>query len=131
MNSISNYLNGVITIQMKAYYPYGRHDNLFYPEGYEYEQNMVANSMMLPESMASTTSIISDGSIMTTQREFYLYNGGTEYAPVAIEIAGDVDDGVTITNATTGQKCSFVALTKSLTTNCGQYIISDGINGRT
>lgn len=81
--------------------------------------------------MAQTTSAVAEGEELTTQTEICLYNGGTERASVAIEIAGDVGEGVTIANATTGQKCSFVAMSKEVTTDKGRYIVSDGINGRT
>lgn len=113
VGNITNYLNGFVVIQMKAYYPYGRSDDLFYPDDAEYKDNIAANSNMLPASMAMTTSAIADGKTMTVQTEVPLYNGGTEAAPVAIEIAGDVGDGVIITNSSTGQKCSFVGITKA------------------
>lgn len=131
LTTITNYLNGIITIQMKAYYPYGRHDKLFYSDGYEYEQNMIANSTMLPERMAVATSAVADSEELTIHKEIYLYNGGTENAAVAIEIAGDVGDGVTITNPDANKECSFVALSKQVTTDQNKYIVSDAINGRT
>lgn len=131
MTTITNYMNGIITIQMKAYYPYGRHDELFYSEGHEYNQNMIANSAMLPKSMAVATSAVADGEELTAYKEIYLYNGGTENAAVAIEIAGDVGDGVTIANTDADKKCSFVALSKEVTTDQDRYLISDAINGRT
>ena len=109
VKSFTNYLNGFVTIQMKAYYPFGRCEQLFYNEDDEYAENIKANSNMLPSSMAAPTSPIAEGETLTGQTEFYLYNGGTERCKVAIELAGDVGDGVTITNATTGQKCHFVA----------------------
>ena len=128
---MTNYLNGFVTIQMKAYYPYGRCDDLFYPDGSEHEENIVANSNMLPASMAFSHEAIESGTVKTTQFEVPLYNGGTMPAPVAIEIAGDVGDGVIITNPSTGQKVSFVGITKNLTSDKGRYIVCDAMNGRT
>ena len=92
---------------------------------------MIANSAMLPKSMAVATSAVADGEELTAYKEIYLYNGGTENAAVAIEIAGDVGDGVAITNPDANKKCSFVALSKAATTDQGRYIVSDAINGRT
>ena len=64
--TFTNYLNGFVTIQMKAYYPYGRCRQLFYEEGSEHADNMVANSHMLPESMAMSTSFADDDVELTT-----------------------------------------------------------------
>jgi hypothetical protein len=60
-------------------------------------------------STAVPTQAIMNGEVMNTQSSWYLYNGGTEPASVAIELAGDVGEGITITNVTTSQICSFVA----------------------
>lgn len=131
VGSITNYLNGFVTIEMKSYYPYGRFDEPFYPVGYEFEKNMIANSNMQPETMASPTVIVENGSVLASQREITLYNGGTRNAPVAIEIAGDVGEGVIITNSTTGQKMSIVGLTKEATTDQGKYLVCDAMTGKT
>ena len=106
-------MNGFVTVQMKASYPYGRSDEMFYPDGYEHESNIAANSNMLPASMAFPHEAIAPGAVATSQFEISLYNGGTMPTPVAIEIAGDVGDGVIITNASTGQKCKFVGITEA------------------
>lgn len=70
---------------------------------------MTSNSAMLPVSVAVPTQVIPNGQVMDVQSSWYLYNGGTEPAAVAIELAGDVGEGITIANVTTGQICSFVA----------------------
>lgn len=70
---------------------------------------MTSNSAMLPASVAVPTQAIPNGEVMDVQSSWYLYNGGTEPASVAIELAGDVGEGITIANVTTGQICSFVA----------------------
>jgi len=55
-----------------------------------------------------------------------MYNPGTENAPCAIEIAGDVGGGIIIANATTGQKCEVVGLN----TSNNDYIIVDSLSGK-
>lgn len=131
VKSITNYLNGVITIQMKAYYPFGRCDDQFYSEDSEHVDNIVANSCMLPEALAMPASVVRDGDTLSEQTEITQYNGGTRPAAVAIELAGDLGDGITIKNVTNGKECRFVALTKSESTLKGMYLVSDGLNGRT
>lgn len=85
VKTFTNYLNGFVTIQLTAYYPYGRCEQLFYEEGLEYEANLLANSSMLPVSMETPTSIIDGSEDMTETKTIYLYNGGTEKCKVAIE----------------------------------------------
>lgn len=127
----TNYENGVIDIQMKAYYPFGRYDHLSLQPGDEADAVLLGNSALLPESITPSAYAIADGAEMTATATLLLYNGGTERAPVAIEIAGDVGEGVLIANATTNQTCRFVAMTKALTSDTGKYVISDGMNGKT
>ena len=131
VNTMTNYLNGIVTIHMKAYYPFGRCDDLYIDEASAYATNIMNNSTMLPVAAAMPTSCIPASNILTEQAVLYLHNGGTEPSKVAIEIAGDVGEGVLITNVTTGQKCSFVAQSKAITSDVGCYIVSDGLNGRT
>lgn len=46
VSTITNYLNGIATIEMTAYYPYGRCDDLFYPDNTPDEKIWAANSNM-------------------------------------------------------------------------------------
>lgn len=124
---MTNYENGLITIQLKAYYPYGRCDELGFDEMDEVKTGTTA---MIATRKIPSTEAVKDGEL-TEQTTLLLYNGGTEKAAVAIEMAGDVDEGVTITNSTTGQKCHFVALSKAVTTDNGKYLVCDGLNGKT
>jgi len=131
IKSITNYMNGFVNIQMKAYYPYGRCEYVFYPDDCDHETNIKANSNMLPSSMAAKTSIIKEGELLTQQTEVPLFNGGTRNAAVAIEVAGDIGDGLIISNVSTGQKMSLVGLTKKITSNSGRYLVCDSLCGRT
>lgn len=47
---------------------------------------------------------------VTTDVGFMLYNCGTEKAPLIIRLAGDVGDGLSIENETTGQVCKIIGL---------------------
>ena len=127
----TNYENGIIAIQMKAYYPFGRCDELSLLPEQETDSVILGNSALLPESITPTVCAIDAGSEMTTATELLLYNGGTERAAVAIEIAGNIGEGVTIVNATTNQSCRFVSITKAQTSDAGKYIVCDGMNGKT
>lgn len=121
-----NYQNGIVIISMKAYHPFGK-----LVDGYsDIDDNVMRNSAQLDPQIVPTTSIIG-AEAQTQQKSFLLYNGGTERTSVAIELAGNVGEGVFITNSTTLQKCRFVALSDEQTTSAGKYIISDGISGKT
>lgn len=131
VSQMLNYMNGLVTITLKAYYPFGRTDMEGYEEGYEYLEALKSNSAMLPSGVMPETKVIEDGQELTTQTIVPLLNAGTERASVAIEIAGDVGEGVLINNPSTGQSCRFVAMSKAATTNAGKYVVCDGLNGKT
>lgn len=131
-SQLTNYMNGFVNISMKAYYPYGRTSEDGLPaETDDNYQSIINNSGLIDRTKLPSKSIVADGSSLTRSTEFRLYNGGTEAAGVAISIAGDVGEGVTITNRTTGQSCSFTGISKTVTTNANKYIVCDGINGKT
>lgn len=123
-----NFQNGIVTIVMKAYNPKGK-----LSEGYVVDtedESVLNNSALLSSERIPAVSIVGQDPL-TEQMSFLLYNGGTENAEVAIEIAGTVGEGVIIANATTAQKCRFVALSDELTTNAGKYLITDSTSGKT
>ena len=136
ITQLLNYANGFVTITMRAYYPYARTDMFTIPDFTDYALDIKMNSGLLlnPERMPNYKyNVIGlDCTTPITERtDFIVYNPGTEKAKVAIEIAGDVGDGIVITNRTTGQKCKFVGITKAETTNKNRYIVSDALNGKT
>lgn len=135
LTGITNYLNGVIKITMKAYYPYGRSDLFTIKQEDRDYRRMLANTAFLnsEEQMPPTIYCI-DGPIeeaVTEDDPILLYNPGTELAQVGIEIAGDVGEGVAITNLTTGQTCKFVAMSADEFDGDSCYVYLDGINGKT
>ena len=127
----TNYLNGLVTIKAKAYYPYARSD-VYYSirTDVDYADLMSNTAVVEKKTMLLPTSIDCSQDI-TSAKTIYLLNPGTEPAAVGIEIAGDAPSGVYITNRTTGDQCKFVALTKAATTQEGKYLYTDPINGRT
>lgn len=125
---MTNFLNGFVTIYMRAHYPFARYDNKYVNTGDEYYENIIANSNLLSlQSLPNTMPIpISTSTTFTEDGHILLYNGGTEYAPVAVTIMGDVGEGFDIINETTGEKMGFVAINNTV----GQ-VICDSLNGKT
>jgi len=128
-----NYLNGVIKITMKAYYPFARSDYLTFAKTQQDYFKVVESTAFLNEDYPlPPTTIITDGSTLTDaidNNPIILYNPGNEYADVGIEIAGNCGTGVTIFNRTTMQECKFVAI-NSDTVSSSKYIYLDGVNGK-
>lgn len=125
---MTNYENGLVTLQLKAYYPFGRCDDLGCDD---LDETMEGATALINTTKVPAVEAVTDGETLTEQKTILLYNGGTERAAVAIELAGDVDEGVTIANSTTGQKCHFVALSNAATSSVGKYLVCDGMNGKT
>lgn len=127
----TNYMNGIIKITMKAYYPYARSDKLYCEKTDADFFNVMENTAMPEEGrMVPGTEIcnISHHLQLTPGnpiRTVYLLNPGTERAQVGIYIQGSSESGFTITNENTNQTVKFVALDAS------KQIYFDGMNGKT
>ena len=126
--NLTNYLNGYVTIHMKAMYPFARSDIYCNTRAEKYHDMLMNNTavfekeaMMLPDTYRNLTS----------QTTILLANQGTERAALGIAIKGDVGTGVTIANNTTGQSCKVIAITKALTTNANKEVVIDPISGKT
>lgn len=129
VKDLKNYKNGFITITLRAYYPFARHDYLGISTANAYSDYLQKNSGLLKNSVMPGTAADAP---LNENINMLLYNGGTEPASVAIAIAGNAGEAVTtIRNKTTKQTCGFVAFTKADTTDAGKYILLDGINGKT
>lgn len=138
ISQIYNYLNGVVTITMKAYYPYARgynvtddanedaaHKHLFYSEIFDpHHFDMMKNTAILDKAYMVPDMTFNN---ISSQKSIILYNPGTEKAKVDIIISGTAGNGVTIYNNATQQSCKYVAFN----TNNNDYIYTDGINGKT
>lgn len=131
ISNMFNYMNGIITITMKAYFPFARSDMFYIEDEYEEKQEALANSAFMVGSQWNYNPSVITSSNLTDAKDIVLFNPGTERSKVCIEIAGDVGDGVTIANNTTGQMCKFVAITKANTSNVNKYVISDAMSGKT
>lgn len=128
---ITNYLNGVIKITMKAYYPFARSDLTVIPKHDKDYNRMIANTAFVEnEDMMPPVQFCQEEPI-TEKTEFYLMNPGNEMAHVGIEIAGSVGKGVTITNQTTSQTCKFVAMSEDEFDGEMNFVYIDGMNGKT
>ena len=125
---LSNYMNGLITITMKAYYPYARSDEM-YNELTDKDHYRIMRNTAMPEKedMVPQTSFTD----LTEQTSIILLNPGTERAHVDVIVAGDVGSGVTIHNASTGQTCKLVAVSKADTTDVDKEVHIEGISGKT
>ena len=138
-SQMTNYMNGLITINMRAYYPFARTDKTYitdddaaaelYPGGPTLEEDLLANTAMLKGIEWDLSKNFADTPI-TSQQTFHLYNPGTETAPVAIEIAGDTGTGIVITNSTTGQRCDIAPFDSTSGEHAGKYLIVDSLSGK-
>lgn len=139
---LSNYLNGMITITMKAYYPFARSDTMYYDstESKDPDNNLKVfeNDFILDstafvenENMITQTSFANINIQAPDVYPVILHNPGTEYAPLSITISGDVGKGIVIRNKTTKQECKIIAVDKAHTTASEKYVYIDGISGST
>lgn len=134
---LSNYMNGLITITMQAYYPFARGDDLYY-DTLENTDERVAQKIKNDLVMESTALLETEDMVppmsftnITSAKTMILHNPGTEYAPLSITLSGNVGQGVIIKNNTTNQQCKIVAVDKAHTTNVNKVVHIDGINGCT
>lgn len=130
-HEFSNYENGLITIEARAYYPFARSDVFFAMPTHREYQEMKTNSAVVTSRTMIPSMEVDCSSELTQSTELLLLNPGTERAPVAIEIAGDAAAGVVIRNETTGEQCKYIGLTKAVTTSAGKYLCTDSLNGKT
>ena len=136
ISDMRNYLNGLVVITMKAYYPFARGIEFVHPSTNTkrifsntisdlYHDDVMKNTGILDKDIAPPTTFT--GNAIKYNTVIPLFNPGTERASVALYLAGSTDKyGVVIANQTTGQNCRFQLLTSSI-----GYVYSDGISGKT
>ena len=107
---MASYLNGVVTINMRAYYPFGRSDLTYISDDTQYHGDLIANSCMLEGVQWETRKDYAADSAITEWKQILLFNPGTEAAHTTIQIAGNLGSGVNIYNKTTDQMCKVVGL---------------------
>lgn len=128
---ITNYLNGIIKITMRSYYPFARSEMLIVNRNHKDYYRLMTNSAFFEHKEMIPPTEFCTQEPMTSETEFLLANPGNEYAAVGIEIAGDVGDGVKIINHTTEETASFVAMSEAEFDGEENYIYLDGLNGKT
>lgn len=97
--------SGTFTVTFTAYEPFGK---VMYTSYEEEDTDGVTKycGMLKTSEMPDAPSVDS--------KSFLMYNCGTETAPTVLTIGGTVDeDGLTITNETTGNTCRLVSLPPS------------------
>lgn len=122
----TNYLNGLITIHMKAMYPFARSDIMTSLRTGKDHEMLMANSAVFDKP---DMELPNQYDLNKTSR-IILANPGTERAALGFEIWGDTGTGVVIENKTTGQKCKMVAITPAETTNKNKKVLVDPISGK-
>lgn len=125
--NFTNYENGVITIRMKAMYPFARSDIMTSSRTEKYHDALMSNSSVFDKEGME----LPDTYHMEQQTSLVLANPGTERAALGFAISGNVGSGIILTNNTTGQKCKMVAITKEKTTSVNKKVLVDPISGKT
>ena len=132
-DDMKNYLNGLVVITMKAYYPFARglevNGHLFYNLRTDpYHDEIMLNTGLFDDDTLVPLTEFSDITFSTNPYPILLYNPGTERAKVGIIISGHSgDNGIIIHNSTTNQETKFVAFNVDGT----NYIATDSISGKT
>lgn len=88
--------SGTFTATFRCYDPFGK----LYASSYDVacEPELIATTGILPTTIMPPSPHVHD-------TMFLVYNCGTERAPLTIRLAGDVGEGLSIVNETTGQTC--------------------------
>ena len=131
-SEMHSYANGLITVEMKAYFPFARAEkldpdwddaHLFYNELTDpCHAEVMQNSAILDKECMVPSMVFTDA----PTNPVLLYNPGTERAKVDIVISGEAGDGITIANRTTEQAARYVAFNSE-----SGEIYTDGTNGKT
>lgn len=127
-HNLTNYLNGIVVIHMKAMYPFARSDIYKNERTDKYHDIMMNNTAVFERDEMVLTKQFTN---ITQQKSIFIANQGTERAALGIAVAGNVGDGVIIKNTTTGQSCKIVAITKAETSNVNKEVVLDPISGKT
>lgn len=122
-DNITNYRNGVMNFQMKAYEAVGHSDYSYIPEDSEYADDMKSNSNFITSNVFDCQELHS----ITNTQSIYIYNGGMEYAHTKIGIQGTSSNGINIYNKATDAMCKMAPFT----TTSAQEVLVDSFSGKT
>lgn len=129
-SDLKSYLNGIVTINMTAYYPFGRCDQYYIADNND-ENNealLMNTGMFIDNGEANQPGKVRAFTGVVNGQLHHQYNPGTEMADVAVHITGNVGTGQTIKNETTGQAMKVIGLTAANTS--GKELIIDSLNGK-
>ncbi len=127
-DAFTNYENGTVVIHMQAMYPYARSDIITNTRSEQYHDILMTNSAVFDKDGMDLAYCFTN---LTQPKSFTLANPGQERAALGVAIAGNVGDGVIISNSTTGQSMKIVAVSKAATTNINKEVVIDPISGKT
>lgn len=132
ITQLITYMGGIITISMKAYYPFARSDQAIIYENDPNRRDLLDNSAMMEGMEWDTRKNFAEDPITesTTNNPILLYNPGTERAHVAIRLSGDMSEGISIVNVTTGQRCVVRGINTTSGTNAGDTVVIDSLSGK-
>lgn len=112
--------SGTFTVAFRCYNPFGKLFRNSY-SGVCGEAELIQTGILPADMMPEPAEL--------TSRQMLLYNCGTERANTRIQLAGDVGEGLTIENITTGQQCKIVGL-KAGEIPPGAYLEIDSETGQ-
>lgn len=133
--------SGRVKVYLKAYYPFASStaNTLDDTAIYGALQSVARDTTcLISAARMPSQPVPSAGSPQVTEFLYPVHNAGNAKADTIIRIAGDVSEGVVISNPLTNQICKVIGLTKALTTNVdkwleinsrtGECFITDGMN---
>lgn len=128
---------GIMTIPMKAYCPYGKltaasRIDMSASVGYAVVGTAIVGEDNLPitdETLVLPHSMMPANVFTSGDATYLIYNPGTELTPLNIKIAGSCTNGL-ITNLSNGQNCAIKNMTAAATTDVGKYVEIDAETGR-
>lgn len=139
--AIGGRYSGRVRVYLKAYYPFATStaSTLDDTAIYGALQSLAKDTTcLIPAARMPSPPVTTAGSPQVTEFIYPIHNAGNAKADTIIRIAGDVSEGVIISNPSTNQICKVIGLTKALTTNVnkwleihsktGECFITDGAN---
>ena len=128
---LKNYENGIVTIKLKAVYPYARSDIITNTRSEKYHDTLMDNTAVFDKTEMDRDREFTNINIQHSHPMYIkLANPGQENAPLGVAVAGNVGEGLIISNNTTGQSMKLVAITDTVTP-VGKEVLVDPINGKT
>jgi len=122
----TNYLNGIVTISLKAMYPFARSNITTVLRGDKNYEMLRANTAVFDKE---DMELPIEYDLME-ESHLLLANQGAERAALGFYLSGDVGEGIIIKNHTTQQECKMIKITNENTTDVNKEVFVDPINGK-